>query len=149
MEQNLKEFGQNLLLLTDFAFCGGVHFKREVLEKDGGGRDLVLALGEMSYVWQVETHDPAVRLYHPFEDSPVGGGAAVGLHVDSPLALQLVHVLIASVVPLAGLALTVLVVEAGPHAVQDGQGGVVLALHHLQVLLALLLVQEHRDETTS
>ena len=123
MEQNL-EFGQHLLLLTDFAFCGGVHFKREVLEKDGGGRDLVLALGEMSYVWQDETHDPPVRLYHPVEDSHVGGGAAVVLHVDSTLlgieivqgqdqALQLVHLII---------ALAVLVVEAGPHAVQDGQG---------------------------
>ncbi len=69
---------------------------------------------EVSAVGEVQSHDAPVRLQQAGVHGQVGGGAAVGLHVDSPLLrvqpedveapalaqpLHAVDVLVAAVVP--------------------------------------------------
>ena len=129
----------------------GLHLVRHRLEVDAGGRDLGLgreeAVREMPAVRQVQPHDAAVRLHQRGVHGEVCGGAAVGLDVDSPLCrvqakqgqrpllgqqLHLVNELVTAVVPLAGLALAVLVVQAGAQTLQHWQRREVLTGDHLQ-----------------
>merc|ERR1719410_2149460 len=104
-------------------------------------------MGEMPPIRQVKPHDSAVRFYKSCVYSKVGWRATISLDIDPPLLrvevvelqgsllgeeLKLVDVLVAAIVALARLALTVLVVQAGAHALQHRKGCKVLAGNHLQ-----------------
>ena len=105
---------------------------------------------------EVEAHEPVVGLEDSGVDSKVGGGAGEQLDVDAPLCgveveglegallaqqLVLVCVLVAAVVAGAGVALGVLVCEAGRKGVSHSLGADVLGRDHLEpVALAVLLL---------
>ena len=82
------------------------------------------AVGQVAAVVQVHAHDGVAVLAQGLVNGEVGGGAAVGLHVDIVGVEQLlgpvtgdvlhhVHAFAAAVVPLAGIALGVLVGQNG------------------------------------
>ncbi len=124
---------------------GGVDLVRERLEVDGGGGDLlgggVEAVGEVTARGEIETHDAVVGLEETSVDLEVGGRSGVGLDVHTPLGgiqtkglerarnaevLNHVDVLVATIVTLAGVALGVLVREAGAKSLSDGTRSEVL-----------------------
>lgn len=125
---------------------GGANLIGQALEVNGSGGDLlatrgVVAVGEVATGGQVEAHDAVVGVEESGVGSEVGRGAGVGLNVDAPLGgvaveglhgagaaevLDLVDVLIATVVAVAGHALGVLVSEGAAEGLDDGEGGEVL-----------------------
>lgn len=96
---------------------------------------------------EIEAHDAVVRVEERRVRREVGRGARERLDVDTPLvrveavglegallaeALHLVNVLVAAVVALAGIALRVLIGEAGADGLVDGRVGEVLRSDELQ-----------------
>eukprot|EP00760_Papus_ankaliazontas_P029894 PhM_4_TR4514/c0_g1_i1/m.58683 len=131
-----------------------VHGRRGDLARGG-----VEAVREVAAVGEVEAHQAVVWVQQRRVRGEVGGRAAVGLDVDGPgvlleaegleravaaEVLHLVHDLVAAVVPLAGVALGVLVRADGAEARQHGAGREVLGGDELEAAdLALeLLLQE-------
>ena len=89
------------------------------------------AVAQMSSVSQIHAQHRVAGLHQGKEGSQVGVGAGVGLDVGivaaeelaGPLAgdvLRDVHGVAAAVVPLAGIALSILVGQAGPHGQHHG-----------------------------
>lgn len=154
------------LVVVDVA-GGGVDLVGEALEVDGGGGDLlppggVVAVGEVAAGGEVEAHDAVVGLEDGGVGGEVGGGAGVGLDVDAPgggveavglegagaaEVLDLVDVLVAAVVAVAGHALGVLVGEGGAQGLDDREGGEVLRRDQLDppALPPLLLLDQVVD----
>merc|ERR1719470_72394 len=115
-------------------------------------------MGKMTAIRKIQTHNSPMRIHNGCVHGKVSWRSAVWLNVDTPLGwvqpeqvqgpllceqLYLVDILVATIISLTRLTLAILVVEAGPHALQHGQAGEVLAGNHLQsTLLPLLLVHD-------
>eukprot|EP00754_Rhynchopus_humris_P025725 Rhum_TRINITY_DN14962_c0_g1::Rhum_TRINITY_DN14962_c0_g1_i1::g.130528::m.130528 len=137
-----------------------LHLVRERLEVDRRRRDLLLrrvvAVRQVATAREVQAHDAVVRLEERRVHAEVGRRARVRLHVHAPLAvvrlehlqatllrqlLDLVDELVAAVVPVADLALRVLVRQARAHALHHGPRRQVLRRNHLEAgPLAVLLL---------
>lgn len=111
---------------------------------------------------QIEPHDPIVGLEHGRVRREVGRAARVGLHIDAPPGgvqsvclegaaaaevLDLVDVLVAAIVAVAGHALGVLVGEGAAQGLDHREGGEVLRRDKLDPpgLAPLLLLDEVVD----
>ena len=119
---------------------------REKEGKIGGSFHLLLlgglvAVAQMATVGEVQSHESSMRRHEGLVDLQVGGTATQGLNVDTPLLrvdveglessllaeqLNLVDVLVAAVVPGAGVALGVLVGHGRAQGVEDGARGDIL-----------------------
>merc|ERR1712130_990095 len=133
----------------------------EGLEVGGHSADLLsrslVAVAQVTAVGKIKTHDTLVRAHDRLVDLQVGGRARQTLDVHapvlrlemeslerSPLArkLDLVDVLVTTIVPRSGVALTVLVAHAGTERVEDGTRSDVLRgdqKNRLALALDLLL----------
>jgi len=123
-ELGLEKHGLLFELVVVNVAGGLVQAVRKRLEVDGGSRDPLLGsvepVGQVATVRQVKAHDTVVGLEERSVHGEVGGRARVRLNVYAPLlliqversestilaeALDLVHVLVSTIVPCAGLAL--------------------------------------------
>jgi len=98
-------------------------------------------VGQVTTVWEIQTHQPVVGAHDGLVNLEVGGRTRQALDIDSPLLgvateslegsllaseLDGVNVLVAAVVTCAGVSLRVLVAHGRPEGVEDGPGGDVL-----------------------
>ena len=94
-------------------------------------------MAKMATVGEVQTHQPSVRRHDGLVNLEVGRATAQALDVDAPLGainveglegtllakkLDLINVLVATIVPSAGVALRVLVGHGGAKGIENGTG---------------------------
>ena len=112
------------------------------------------AVGQVAAVGQVHTHERVARLQKRGVDLEIRLRAGVRLHVGEfraeqrlgPLdgdGLQLVHIVAATVVALAGVALGVFICQNAAHGQNDGLGRDVLRSDQLDVLLLPAVLAAH------
>ena len=129
------------VLIVDEAV--GVDAVGDALEVFAGHIDRA-AVGQVTAVGQVHAHKGVAGLQNGKEDSHVGLGAGMGLHVGIVTAEELlgpldgdvlhhVHALAAAVVTLSGITLGVLVGEHAAHGHHNGLGNDVFGSDELQI----------------
>jgi ATP-dependent protease ClpP protease subunit len=104
----------------------------------GGG---LVAVGQVTTVGEIKTHETVVRTHQSLVDLQVGRAAAKALNVNTPLGgvqveglestvlagdLNSINVLVATVVTGTGVTLGVLVAHGGAKGIEDSTGSEVL-----------------------